>query len=96
MKTTTTDYKPLDRIFYGLLETAVATRKKALVEYFDEYRRLHTLGGLPKALGHEGDEEFLEMATGERIRLDRIVVLNGQFFPGYEDFSDLFAARCSV
>lgn len=96
METTTTGYKPLDRIFYGLLETAVATRKKVLVEYFNEYRQLHTLGGLPKALVRDDDGEFLEMATGERIRLDRLIVLDGQFFPGYEDFSDLFAARCSV
>lgn len=96
METRTTDYKPLDRDFYGLLETAVAARKKVIVEYFNEYRQLHSLGGLPKALLRENDEEFLEMATGERIRLDRIIVLDGRFFPGYEDFSELFAARCSV
>ena len=96
MVTQTTDYRPLDRTHYGLLETAVAVRKKVLIEYFNEFRQLHTLGGLPKVLLREGDEEFLEMATGERIRLDRIIVLDGHFFPGYEDFSDLFAARCSI
>jgi len=96
METQTTDYRPLDRTHYGLLETAVAARKKVNVEYFNEYRQHHALGGLPKALTWEGDEEFLEMATGERIRLDRIIVLDGRFFPGYEDFSDLFAARCSI
>jgi Rho-binding antiterminator len=96
METQTTEYKPLDREFYGLVENAVAARKKVIVEYFNEYRQLHTLGGLPKVLVREGDEEFLEMATGERIRLDRLIVLDGRFFPGYEDFSDLFAARCSI
>lgn len=96
METQTTDYRPLDPAFHELLEGAVAARKKVVIEYFNEYRQLHTLGGLPKVLAHEGGEEFLEMATGERIRLDRIIVLDGRFFPGYEDFSDLFAARCSV
>jgi Rho-binding antiterminator len=91
-----TDYRPLDPTFHALLETAVAARKKATVEYFNEYRQHYALGGLPKALVRDGDEEFLEMATGERIRLDRIIALNGRFFPGYEDYEALFAARCSI
>lgn len=96
METPATDYKALDTEHTSKLRTGAATRQKAIIQYFNEYRELHTASGLIRAVLTENEMGFVEMANGDRIRLDRIISLNGEFFPGYEDYDEALGARCSL
>ncbi|MCY7349528.1 MAG: hypothetical protein LH606_02510 [Cytophagaceae bacterium] len=96
METPATDYKALDAAYLAKLETVAVQRQKAIIQYFNEFRELHTASGLIRTLLTENQMGFVEMANGDRIRLDRIISLNGQFFPGYEDYDEALGARCSL
>ncbi|MBC7893192.1 MAG: hypothetical protein H7Y12_13325 [Sphingobacteriaceae bacterium] len=89
-------YTALNGDFYHFLETTATQRQKVTLQFFNEFRELHAASGLIHSLVTEGGEEFLEMVTGERIRLDRIIQLNGRFFPGYEGYEEALGARCSL
>lgn len=80
-------YIPIDPGFHDELETLVAKRAAARLQFYTDIREFLTLHATLKELVSRGGEEYLVLTTGEEIRLDRIVRINDKPAPGYdEDF----------
>lgn len=82
-------YNPIDVSFRDLLEEAVTQRIYSKIQYKTDLEEFITVTSLMKAILTEQGQEFIVLLDGEKIRLDRIVSLNGTVAPGYKDFMDL-------
>lgn len=90
METTTATYQPIDRAFYALLTAAAEARKFVRLEYLTDLSEFIKADVSLRRLFTEDGVEQLELATGDTIRLDRIVSISGQLsplFPGYANYS---------
>jgi Rho-binding antiterminator len=88
-----TIYKPVDKAFYSILQEMAVRRKFCRVQYFTSIHEFITERAVIKALISEGEEEYLELATGEKIRIDRIYSIDENFAPGYENYHE-FSCDC--
>ncbi len=82
-------YKPIDVSFHDQLEAAATQRIYSKIQYKTDLEEFITVTSLIKKMLVENGEEFIVLLDGEKIRLDRIVSLNGTVAPGYQDFMDL-------
>jgi len=83
MDTTHTSYVPISCEFHDLLET-LATQGTAVPIFFrDPAGVLQSRTSRITDVYSRGGEEFLSMATGEAIRLDRLAAVNGQLLADY-------------
>ena len=82
-KPTTTDYQPIDCGMYDHLEIAIMRRSTVELVYFAGEDREPTTVSTPLTdTRTENKEEFVRLANGEWVRLDRIVSLDGRAFHG--------------
>ncbi len=90
-------YKPIDCGFHDLLEATITWRTYSHLQYFTDLWEFITVTTLLKDLTSERDPdgltEYLVIDTGERIRLDRVVNVNGTFAPPFRHFLD-FTCDC--
>ncbi|WP_046246471.1 hypothetical protein [Hymenobacter terrenus] len=90
-------YQPIDCAFHDLLEATITWRKYSHLQYFTDLWEFTTVTTLLKDLTSErttdGLAEYLVIGTGERIRLDRVVNVNGTFAPPFRHFLD-FTCDC--
>lgn len=93
----TISYKPIDCGFHDLLEATITLRTYSHLQYFTDLWEFTTVTALLKNLvsGREPDglTEYLVIDTGERIRLDRVVNVNGTFAPPFRHYLD-FTCDC--
>jgi Rho-binding antiterminator len=82
-------YKPIDVSFHDQLKATVTQRIYSKIQYKTDLEEFITISSLIKNIIVENGEEFIVLLDGEKIRLDRIVSLNGTVAPGYKDFMDL-------
>ncbi len=83
-----TDYKPIDCSFYDHLEVAATMKKYSRIHYFSEIHELLKIDAIIRDFFVKDGAEFMQLNTGEQIRLDRIVGINGVYAPG-SGFDDL-------
>ncbi len=88
------DYKPVANHFRQAVESLVAERKKATLNYVTDLRELLTTTGLAREIVSRGGADYLTLSTGEEIRLDRIVRLDNTLAPGYESYD--FGNSCAL
>ena len=90
-------YQPVDCGFHDLLEAAVTRRTYSHLQYFTADWEFTTATTLLRDLTSERDadglSEYVVIDTGERIRLDRVVNLNGTFAPPFRHYLD-FTCDC--
>ncbi len=87
---TTATYKPIDSGFYEEIKLAAAQRKLVRMEYLTDLHEYIRTDALLKRMYTEDDAEFIELASGATVRLDRIVSIDGKLspdYPGYENFA---------
>lgn len=88
------DYKPVAGHFRQSMESLVAERKKATLNYLTELRELLTTTGLVREIIRRDGAEYASMSNGEEIRLDRIVRVDNTLAPGYEGYD--FGNSCAL
>lgn len=71
------DYRPINCEFHDLLEALATTRKPAHVEFEQDDASKGVVVGQIKDVYARGGVEYLELDSGEKIRLDRLVAVNG-------------------
>lgn len=78
-----TPYAPINCEFHDVLEATATRRRTASIRFTDE-------DGVPQqrnariiALYANGGSEYAELDTGERIRLDRLVSVDGEVLADY-------------
>jgi len=85
-------YQPIDRTYYNELKTLVARRAGVRLQYYTDIREFITQFATLKELETREGEEYLVLASGEEVRLDRIVRVDDKPAPGYEE--DYF--KCDI
>lgn len=74
-------YIPIDCNFYDRFEAAIVLRKTVRLEYRNDDGEEHTVETRLKDTLTKGGEEFLILPSGETIRMDRIISLDGEVVP---------------
>jgi len=88
-----TEYKQVLPEFKAVVQELVAQGKYSRVQYFSAINEFLTIRTKLKNLQTEQDGEFLQLATGENIRLDQIYRLDDHVNPGYQDY---FNSSCDI
>lgn len=70
----------------------MAKRPFIRIQYYSDIREFFTVTAVPKELFERNGEPYLRLATGEEIRLDRLVRVGNTPAPGYSD--DFF--KCDI
>ena len=86
-------YTPINCSFHDLLLEKATLRAYCKIQYFTEIHEFLTCHALIKDVFTRAGEEFVELSTGELIRLDRIVSIAGELAPEYAHITD-FSCDC--
>jgi hypothetical protein len=89
-----TDYTPIDPDYFEIVENEIMKNKVSKIFFFKEQNELGEEKGEIDRILTVGDfEKFLLLANGTRIRMDRIVTINGIPGPAYDEY-DRYALAC--
>lgn len=80
-----TSYKPVNNNFKEELETLIAQRSAVRIQYYSEINEFLSVTAMIKDLFVKGEEEYIALATGEEIRLDKIIRVGSKPAPGYDE-----------
>jgi Rho-binding antiterminator len=85
----TEEYSPVDTAFQDLLAAYVSKRSYIKIQFFTELREYISVTAILKELVSKDGAAFLLLSSGEEIRLDRVVRVDGHPAPGYkiDDFT---------
>jgi Rho-binding antiterminator len=75
------DYIPINCGFHDRLESWAVTRVDCEIEYYVDDGEVEQLTSKIKDVFSRGSEEFVQLQTGQEIRLDRIRSINGISLP---------------
>ena len=75
-------YTPIDCNYYDKIEETIVFRKEVLLEYVGEQGESIQLTTKIKDTLAVSGEEFIVLPDGEKIRMDRIVQIDGDERPG--------------
>lgn len=84
-------YLPVDPVFYDIAETFKG--KNARVFYFDNNQSLEESNGLLNGIVKNSSGEFLDIVSGNNVRIDRIITINGKPGPAFDEY-DSYANAC--
>jgi Rho-binding antiterminator len=89
MKARTETYQPIPASFRAEIQDYLARRKYIRIHYFNPIHEYIFTTAIIKKMYHQDDGEYIGLSTGEALRLDWIVRLDGKPAPGYdiEDFT---------
>ncbi len=79
------EYTPVDCLFYDILEAVVIKKQETDISYFSEDGNEHQLHGIIRdivTLKNKG--EYIVLNNDEKIRLDRIITLDGKTGPAID------------
>lgn len=88
------EYKPIDSGLRQEIASLVAQKKAVTLNYITDLLELLSSTAIIKQVYTKDAAEYIELATGEDIRLDRIVRLNGAVSPAYSGYD--FGNSCSL
>ena len=77
----TAKYHPISCDFHDLLEALATSRQQAQIRYFDIGGIEHRNAAITDVFSRDG-AEYLVISTGEILRLDQLVAVNGTL-PNY-------------
>ena len=85
----TNNYTPIDCGFHDILLHYATKGKYAKVNYYDEFGGIRTEMSVIKDVYTQAGEEFMLLANGYKIRLDKLIALDEYIAPQHQDFLDL-------
>ena len=87
----TTDYQPIACGFYDVLEAAATRRQQVYLQYFNDLRELCQGPATIRTFLTRAGAEYAVLASGEEVRLDRIIRLDDAPAPAFATYPDF---RC--
>lgn len=87
------DYMPVAHHFYEIIDEEKKRDMDAVVHYFGEGNELKDSRGKISGIVREKDGEFLSVNPGDKVRLDRIITINGKPGPAFDEY-DSYANEC--
>ena len=89
-----TNYTPVNPGYFDIMEKEIAKNKLSKVFFFEAQNVLEEeKAGLEEIISVNNFEKFLLMENGKRIRIDRIITINGIPGPAYDEY-DRYALAC--
>jgi Rho-binding antiterminator len=82
------DYKPISCDHYDFLESLATQGKYCKIQYFTDLQEFITTRTLFKNFVTVESQEFAILLTGEQVRLDKIIAIDGILSPHFQDFKD--------
>jgi hypothetical protein len=87
-------YVHVDPDFYEMFRTEIDKKTHSKIHYFSQKQGLAEVRGMMDKIVTDSEKnEFLTTKNGEKIRLDRIIAVNGKPGPAYDEY-DNFANAC--
>lgn len=87
-------YLPVDPDFQEIIQKEKDRKSNAVVNYFDPNGEVEDVKNeMKEVVKSENGEEHLLFANGEKVRLDRIITINGKPGPAYDEY-DSYALQC--
>ena len=87
-------YAPVDPDYLERIEQVISEKNEVTIHFFEKENTLKKVTGKIKELyTSQSHEEFLVLEDGVKIRVDRIIVLNGKPGPAYDEY-DSYALAC--
>ena len=83
-----TTYQPIDCQFYDVLEAAATRHQQVYLQYFSDLRELRQGTATIRTFVTRDHAEYAVLASGEEIRLDRLIRLDDTPAPGFADYPD--------
>lgn len=75
------DYRPISCDFHDVLEATATLRRLARIEFMDEAGNRLLRDARIVDLVTRPDGEFMQLSSGESVRLDRIIAVDGTPLP---------------
>ncbi len=89
-----TSYTPIDPDYFEIMEKEILRNKISKIFYFEEDKNLGEVKAkINRSFTVNNFEKFLEMSNGKRVRIDRIITINGIPGPAYDEY-DRYALAC--
>ncbi len=84
-----TSYQPIDCNYYDRLEALATLKKYVRIQYKTEIHEFITVDSIIRDFFIREGVEFMLLANGNEVRLDRLVRVDGHSLPGsgYDDLS---------
>ncbi len=87
-------YTPINCSFHDILLSLATEKKYCKIQYFTDIHEFITVNSIVKEVFTIAEkEEFMLLLEDEKIRLDRLVSINGIFAPQYTHIQD-FSCDC--
>lgn len=86
-------YTPIDPDFMDTITNEKNKSEKLSVHYFNEKVEWDTHHGEFETIENQNDGDYLILTDSTKIRLDRIITVNGKIGPAHDEF-DAYANEC--
>ncbi len=87
-------YTPIDPDYFEIVENEILKNKVSKVFYFETKNSLGEENSKIDCIDTVNNfEKFLKLSNGKRIRMDRIITVNGIPGPAYDEY-DRYALAC--
>ncbi|WP_457095509.1 hypothetical protein [Lysobacter sp. P5_B9] len=98
MTTDQTGYHPINCEFHDLLEDLATLRRSAKIRFLDESNVTHHRDAVITDVFARDGAEYASLSTGETLRLDRLVEVNGARLADHGESSicALWLAKCPL
>jgi len=79
----TRDYQPISCNFYDILEAAATLKKECIIKMINADNQEEQIVSRIKNLFTKEKKEFMELENGRIIRLDQLVMVDGEILKNY-------------
>jgi Rho-binding antiterminator len=83
MKHPSTPYRPISCNFYDELELAAMRKKPVIIRFMDVAGNERSIQAVIQNLYSVSGEEFMLLDTGEKLRLDQLLSVDGKMLQNY-------------
>ncbi|RAJ99882.1 Rho-binding antiterminator [Larkinella arboricola] len=83
----------LTETYTDMLRSLIALRKYVKIFYTTDLNELLSVTAIMTDFKPGPDGDYVQLASGELIRTDRLVNVNGVYAPGHEDYESCLDCR---
>jgi len=83
----------LTETYSDMLRSLIALRKYVKIFYTTDLNELLSVTSIMTDFKSGPDGDYVQLASGELIRADRLVNVNGVYAPGHEDYESCLDCR---
>jgi Rho-binding antiterminator len=77
-------YKPVDTTYLAQINVFVRAKKAVRIQYFTDINEFITTVAIIKNTFEKEGATYMDLSSGEEVRLDRIVRIEDKPAPGYD------------